>query len=335
MDDDAGFVPRCPITGAPAKRRVQWLYAATLAGLWRYAFGVDITDLVAGVERFGLWESPVGLLFFAPPIAGDGAFYRHLYTRIRGHERLAGPNVARPEFKVAASLVRPGARLLDVGCGEGGLQRRVPTVNYVGLDPIFGGKRDGVLAETIEGHAARNAGHYDLVCSFHVIEHVPDPLAFVGAMVTAIKTGGLLLLAVPCWPSAITAIPNFVLNAPPHHLSWWSESALRALCLRLDLRCRSVEPVPVGRHNQILYWMARVAPKLGEPRFFKTDWWWHLGLLWSYLAGRCANAVLSSAAGRACDGSSGHCRKALSRLIRHCWRALPARSAAVAGPGVR
>jgi SAM-dependent methyltransferase len=286
-------VPLCPITGEPAKRRVQWLYPKTLTLLWRYSFGVDVARFVRGIERFGLWESPVGLMFFDPLIAGDGEFYHTFYRRIDAHERLSGGRVMRPEFVAAAAFVTPGMAVLDVGCGEGGFQPYVPSAQYCGLDTNFGGKRPLVLAETIEEHAKRLPAHYDVVCSFQVAEHVTDPLAFVRAMRDALKPGGLLLLGVPFWPTPLTAIPNFVLNAPPHHLTWWSEQALRALCDKLGLECREIRPVPVGTHSRIIHWMARFAPRHRGERYFRTAWSWHLGLLWSYLAGSIADRLLT------------------------------------------
>jgi len=285
-------IPLCPITGLPAKRRVQWLYPKTLTLLWRYSVGVDIARLVRGVERFGLWESPVGLMFFDPPIAGDGEFYRAFYRRVGAHELLSGKRVARAEFTAAAAFVAPGMAVLDVGCGEGGFQLYVPNSDYCGLDINFGGKRPGLLAETVEEHAERLPAHYDVVCSFQVAEHVIDPLSFMRAMRDALKPGGILFLGVPFWPTPMTAIPNFVLNAPPHHLTWWSENALRALCDRLGLECREIRLVPVGPHSRLIHWMARFAPKQREERFFHAAWASYLGLLWSYLAGSVADRWL-------------------------------------------
>jgi hypothetical protein len=43
--------------------------------------------------------------------------------------------------------------------------------------------------------------------------------------------------------SAVTEIPNFVLNEPPHHLSWWNEDALRVLADRLDPLTEAIEAV--------------------------------------------------------------------------------------------
>jgi SAM-dependent methyltransferase len=61
------------------------------------------------------------------------------------------------------------------------------------------------------------------------------PAQFIANMRRCLRPGGLLILAMPKFRSAINDIPNFVFNAPPHHLSWWSERALqdaRAIALR-------------------------------------------------------------------------------------------------------
>src|SRR6266403_3743963 len=170
--------PLCPITGAAPQRWVQWLSKGMLVDLWRYSFRVDVSDQVSDIERFGIWESPTGLLYFDPPRGGDGDFYRRFYGRIGAHDRLSGPRILRSEFVRAASHVVPGTRVLDVGCGEGGFRRYLSSCEYLGLDPNFGGRRPDIRAETIEAHAAQNSSHYDAVCSFQVVEHVPDPLGF-------------------------------------------------------------------------------------------------------------------------------------------------------------
>jgi SAM-dependent methyltransferase len=284
--------PRCPITGLPAARLVQRVSSNLLVGLWRGSFNIRTRHLLGHVPRLGLWESPCGLAFFDPMIAGDAAFYAEFYQRIQLHELLSAQE-ARPEFVRAASLVPPRARLLDVGGGGGGFARHIPHAHYVGLDPNATQVADGIdmRAETIEQHGAANAAAYDVVCAFQVVEHVADPLAFVRAMLVCLRPGGLLLIGVPLWPSPMTDIPNFVFNAPPHHLSWWTEDALRALAAALRLDAETVEPLPVGAHEGLLYWMGRCAPKLTGQRFFRAQWRWYGALAWAFAAGRIANAL--------------------------------------------
>ena len=90
------------------------------------------------------------------------------------------------------------------------------------------GTQPDIRNETISQHAVSHPEEYDVVCAFHAIEHVTDPLGFA-RLPTCMRPGGRLCVVVPSRDSAITEIPNFVLNAPPHHLSWWNEDALRVL----------------------------------------------------------------------------------------------------------
>src|SRR5439155_4195993 len=151
--------------------------------------------------------------------------------------------------------------------------------------------------ETIAEHAATHAEEYDAVCSFHVIEHVAEPLTFAAEMVRCLRPGGRLYVAAPGWPGAMTDIPNFALNAPPHHLSWWTEEALQALAERLGLRVEAVETLPASIHLGLIYWMGRLAPKITGDRFFRHSWGWYGALVWSWLAGRVCNFLFAAPKG--------------------------------------
>ena len=292
-------IPLCPITGLPARRRIQPISGRLIIGLWRHAFGVGTERQLDGVERFGLWESPCGLGFFEPMLAGDVEFYRDLYQGSDLHRLLTAPGLGRAEFERVADLVRPGEKVLDIGCGEGGLARHLPHATYVGLDPHFVPASAGpdVRNETIAEHAVCYAGQYDAVCAFHVIEHVADPLQFGRDLTQCTRSGGRLFIAVPAWGSAITDIPNFVFNAPPHHLSWWNEAALHALADQLDLVVEAIETTPFSSHDSIIYWMGRFAPRLTGDRYFRAHWIWYGALIWSWLVGRACNALFRVAAG--------------------------------------
>jgi SAM-dependent methyltransferase len=285
--------PECPITGQPAQRLMQPVSARLLIGLWRYAFGVSADRLMNGIVRFGLWQSPCGLAFFDPMLPGDEGFYSDLYRHGDFHRLLTAPGLARGEFDYVAKIIRPGEKILDAGCGEGGLARHLDDANYVGLEPNFSATDAGldIRNETAAAHAAAHPQEYDVVCGFHVIEHVPDPLGFARDLANCVKPGGRLLIAVPRWPSPITDIPNFVFNAPPHHLSWWNENALRTLAARLGLAVEALHLVPFASHDSIIYWMGRFSPKLTGGRYFRAHWGWYGALAWSWLAGRACDAL--------------------------------------------
>jgi 2-polyprenyl-6-hydroxyphenyl methylase/3-demethylubiquinone-9 3-methyltransferase len=114
------------------------------------------------------------------------------------------------QFAPRSAGLRPleGLRLLDVGCGGGlicePLARLGGTVT--GLDPAAenieaarkhaaGQKLDITYrAGRVEELAAEGLS-YDAVICLEVIEHVPDPGAFVKACATLVRPGGLLLLS--------------------------------------------------------------------------------------------------------------------------------------------
>lgn len=285
--------PNCPITGLPAMRHIQNISTAVLVALWRVSFGVRVAGELSRVRRFGLWEAPCGLAFFHPMIAGGSAFYNDFYGRLGTDGPWSDSLGDRSDYQRVAAFVRPGDRVLDVGCGPAGFARHIPLAHYVGLDhniKVHDPAAD-VRPDTIDEHAQTNAGMYDVVCAFHVVEHVAEPASFVAAMVRCLRPDGCLAVAVPSWPSALTDVPNFVINGPPHHLTWWTEGALRALADKLGLTVEVVEALPPSPASGIAYWMGRAAPKLTGNRFFRHAWGWHLALLWSWLAGRLGHAL--------------------------------------------
>ena len=283
--------PLCPITGLPARRRIQQVSGALLIALWRASFGVSTARQLRDVKWLGLWESPCGLAFFHPMIVGDEQFYRDFYERLGEGGPWKNALVPRSDFARVGALIAPGEKLLDVGCGTACFARHAKGAVYVGLEQNVTATSADVRNETVAQHAAAYPGAYDVVCSFHVAEHTSEPAHFVADMVRCLRPGGRLFLAVPRWPSALTDIPNLALNGPPHHLSWWSNRALRALAERVGLIVENIEVLPPSPDISIIYWMARLTPKLTGDRFFRHAWGWHASLGWSWLAARVCSSL--------------------------------------------
>src|SRR5215469_18170569 len=104
-------IPLCPITGLPATRRIQLISGQLITDLWRGAFGVPTERLLATIDRFELWESPCGLVFFEPMLAGDEIFYLDLHHRGDFCRVLSASRHPRAEFRRVAELVRRGDKV--------------------------------------------------------------------------------------------------------------------------------------------------------------------------------------------------------------------------------
>jgi SAM-dependent methyltransferase len=278
--------PPCPITGKPGNRRVQWVSADLLADLWRWEFRVDVRPSFQGITRFGLWQSPTGLYFFDPMLPGDAQFYAGLYRTI-GARRPPRTNSYRGDCNLAAGHVKDGDRVLDVGCGFGAFRRVVPQAHYVGLDPHFAGEigQDWVRAETLGEHLKQNAGAYDVACAFQVLEHVANPVEMLRDMARAVKPGGKVIVGVPHVPSAHTRIPNFLINGPPHHLTWWTERSLAIAARHAGLREPTVEVAPWTEVDSIIYWMDRCSWAKCRDVHYRHSWSWHGATIAGFLAG--------------------------------------------------
>ena len=101
-----------------------------------------------------------------------------------------------------------GRRALDMGCGAGllaePLARLGAAVTGVDAAPeLIAAARAhaegaGLAIDYRAGGVEAVAGErFDLVVSFEVIEHVPDPAGFVAALAAALAPGGLMLLSTP------------------------------------------------------------------------------------------------------------------------------------------
>jgi SAM-dependent methyltransferase len=261
-----------------------------LRDLWRITFKTDAQEAFSGVDLFGLWESPTGLYFFDPPREGNRAFYDQFYTKLTSLG-LYSQSFLRQEFAMAALSIPAGARVLDVGCGFANFRSCVPEADYTGLDPHMAGKSQSaaVRSQTLAEHLLENAGSYDAVCAFQVLEHVKAPANLFGEMVLAAKPGGLIFAAVPHVPSAATRIPNYLMNAPPHHLTWWTKSALAELATGAGAVIERIETVPWSSSDALIYWIERFTPIKCGAEHYRGNWAWHASAAFGLICGILAN----------------------------------------------
>ena len=96
-------------------------------------------------------------------------------------EGLLSPFLRRRRIAAVRPLLR--GRVLDIGCGSGALAQYVEPENYLGVerdtDSLAVAKRDYPQHRFIPELTGEDAARFDTVVTLAVIEHVPDPVAFL------------------------------------------------------------------------------------------------------------------------------------------------------------
>jgi SAM-dependent methyltransferase len=152
----------------------------------------------------------------------------------------------RWEFQIVLPHIEPGMAVADIGCGEGAFVRLVSTRagRAVGVDHNTGAISALVDAgfegssSTFEEFARREGAVFDIVCSFHTLEHLADPISAARAMRSLLRPGGRLFLSLPN-RDRFGRQDDAPLDFPPHHLTRWGPHQLEELADRLDLRLAS------------------------------------------------------------------------------------------------
>lgn len=150
------------------------------------------------------------------------------------------PKVNRVHAMCAQAAIKP-ATILDVGAGHGAFLREFhkvePGAKLMAVEPnaALAAQCRALGIETLE-IAGQNAprswwGVADVVTCFEVLEHVPDPLAFVERICQMTRPGGLAIVTtLGCDGFDIRVLwerSNSI--SPPHHLNFCSRAGLSAL----------------------------------------------------------------------------------------------------------
>ena len=184
-------------------------------------------DYISG-ERFSVVRcQECGLIYVHPqPLAANlGRYYPE------GHQQADPASYEKMDAKARVNFVRkcvaggPG-RVLDVGCGKGlfltGLRELGWQVYGTELSEISSGfaRSSGlrVYTKTIED-APFEAGSFDLITLFHVLEHLPQPQGTLVTALSLLRPGGILLVEVPnigSWYARVFGDHWFHYDVPRH-----------------------------------------------------------------------------------------------------------------------
>jgi len=175
--------------------------------------------------------------------------------------------------------IRPGARILDVGCGSGrhcGRAIGFADALVVGVDLCaadlaaarqrlefhrgYGCHGGGpwLLARADVRHLPFDDGFFDVVICCEVLEHVKDHQAAAAELVRVLAPGGDLVISVPrFWPEWLCwALSPAYRRSPGGHLRIYRRSALLALFRNHGMRARASH-FAHGLHSP--YWWLKCA----------------------------------------------------------------------------
>jgi SAM-dependent methyltransferase len=195
-------------------------------------------------------------------VTGDEAFYRTLqdYDWYYLEEK--------EEYNYASQFIRESDNVLDIGCGKAAFAHVIKSRHYTGLDFSRNAReiaaRQGIRVEnaTIQDHARTNKQKYAVVCGFQVLEHVADVFSFIQASVDCLSPGGLLIYSVPSDDGYLSAATNSFLNIPPHHVSRWSDIALKSIAFEYQLKIVDMFHEPLSYLHRISYIETIVSSRL-------------------------------------------------------------------------
>lgn len=145
----------------------------------------------------------------------------------------AGHPTYRPFFREVEK--RPGARLLDVGCGLGRFchgaysegwdvtgidvsDRAIEIARRFARFPVY----KSAVEEVLEG-----GERFDVVTAFEVLEHLSEPVQFLSRVRRLLRSPGQIFCTVPNWDCRAIQTTIKLDWMPPFHLLFFTRSALR------------------------------------------------------------------------------------------------------------
>lgn len=158
-----------------------------------------------------------------------------------------------------------GRRLLDLGCGNGSIAHVLAAHGYevVGVDPSAEGVSIARSAhpdlEIYRGSAYDDLvgayGHFDVLVSIEVVEHLYDPRKFAANIHSLLKPGGYAIITTPYhgyWKNLAMALSgkldnHFTVLWDHGHIKFWSIDTLTTLLLEaglVDIEFRRIGRIP-------------------------------------------------------------------------------------------
>jgi 2-polyprenyl-3-methyl-5-hydroxy-6-metoxy-1,4-benzoquinol methylase len=247
------------LTGQDNAELLEDLSPMKISDDWQKSLSIDVGNDFRRLSKIEYWMCPkTKFCWYAPQEAAGG---EELYKQLQKFDWYYMPD--KWEFNMALSLLPAGCSILEIGVGRGHFLQFAKKRGYfaqgVELNSLGASQARSLGFQVhelmLDDIAQKTSTRFDAICSFQVLEHVPDPRKFFDGMLSLLKPGGKLILSVPNAAVLRKVDPRnlSLLNQPPHHMSHWDEGIFRALEEYFPVKVTSVHHEPLATHH--LAWM--------------------------------------------------------------------------------
>jgi SAM-dependent methyltransferase len=225
---------------------------------WACGTAAAATDEYGSV---GMHRCPAcGMRFLAhvTPVNTRGLYDAGYFQKYEGGDYEASEPQRRREARLRLKWMRawtgPPARLLEIGSAAGYFldEARRDGFDPVGVEPAASVAEKAAARFDIRVHTAFLSDvelpeqAFDVVCAWHVIEHIPDPLPALNVIRAAAKRDAHLFVEVPNADGAIARRQGSSWQplGLPHHVGQYGPTSISALFERAGFEVVSVDTVP-------------------------------------------------------------------------------------------
>jgi SAM-dependent methyltransferase len=214
-----------------------------IAAMYEVKCGVDVRRYFP-TRSLDLYEClTTGYRFWRPVgAAGNEEFYRELSAAWADYYR-----DWRWEYGHLQKLTSASDALVEIGSGRGYFLRHIEgkVKSSLGLElnrEAIANKtcRSEVLPMTVEEFSADHGKRFDVVCSFQVLEHIPEPDSFLRACLDCLAPSGRLIVSTPNHQHVPFARREDAFDLPPHHMGHFSPRVFAKVAERYGLTLERV-----------------------------------------------------------------------------------------------
>jgi len=168
-------------------------------------------------------------------------------------------------FESLVNLIE-NKKILDFGCGAAGFLMKASSIS----SSVSGVEKESRVRREIASNLKifssldeiKNT-KFDVITSFHVLEHLKDPVKNLIELSSLLKSNGHLIVEVPNSDDALLTFyesPNFQKFYWSQHLFLFNESTLGTVAKKAGLKVKSInqyQRYPLSNH---LHWLAKGLP---------------------------------------------------------------------------